>query len=239
MENNAMKNILKVTAIACLMTTASNAMAGPSANVSVKGTVTQGACQPTISNELIDFGDISSIEVAEGPLQLPETTFQLSISCASDTLVSIGTIDNRNASTVSTNPDIFHIDNAGVNRDVVGVWRVAGLNYFGLGFAQSSGGFNGQLGSYILTFMYPESVSVGNLKFIQTNDNGTTWIDSTSGVATPGRRQFTLSEISSTEPKAFKNLTVPIKINTALNGPVVYGGLNNIDGNMTFSINNL
>jgi len=51
MENRTMTNIFKVTVLACLMAAASNAVAGPNANVSIKDTLTMGACTPILNSD--------------------------------------------------------------------------------------------------------------------------------------------------------------------------------------------
>jgi type 1 fimbria pilin len=101
MENNAMKNFFKVTALTCLMAAASNAMAGPSANVQIKGTVIQGACTPSLNNNGV-------FPIANLTLdQLPATGFQnlnvivgdLTVTCSSPTKLQVNFTDNRYDST--------------------------------------------------------------------------------------------------------------------------------------------
>jgi len=97
METQAMKNIFKVTALACLMAATSSAFAGPSANVQVKGTVTQGACVPTLSNGgVVDLGNIVPAQFpASGPYNLDAKNMNLTITCSSPIFVLFNIKDNR------------------------------------------------------------------------------------------------------------------------------------------------
>uniref|UniRef100_UPI0011E6EF65 DUF1120 domain-containing protein n=1 Tax=Serratia marcescens TaxID=615 RepID=UPI0011E6EF65 len=56
-----MNNIIKITALTCMMAATSNSMAaGPAANIKISGSVTVGACVPTLDNNGIsDLGDVS------------------------------------------------------------------------------------------------------------------------------------------------------------------------------------
>ncbi|MGP9434503.1 DUF1120 domain-containing protein [Ewingella sp. AOP8-B2-18] len=235
MENKMMKNIFKVTALACLMAAASNAVAGPSANLQVKGTVTQGACTPTLSNNVIDYGSISSALLSQGNMQLPIKRTQLSINCAANTLISLSTIDNRPGTEINTTTN-FTVEGTGINEDVTNHRGYA--EAYGFGFAQYPGGYNSQLGSIVLTIEHPDMVTDESADFIQ-RDNGQAWQRNSNGITAASMREFTLAEPGTITPKAFKNLTLPLRINAALVGPVTYAGVNNLDGNISLVVNYL
>jgi type 1 fimbria pilin len=209
MGNNTMKNIFKVSAIACLMATASSALAGPSANVQVKGTVVQGACTPSISNSgVADFGDISIDNLSStGNTSLPAKSLNLTINCSAPTLLTFVATDNRSDSSVQ--------------------------NYFGLG--KTPAGANIGYYSMFLDFDVTTNFGAGNLVFSQDG----VWYDADTGDLTmTWRPTFAVSLPSTTEPVAFTSATFVIgritpviyKENRALKDEV------SLDGNATISL---
>lgn len=104
MENKTMKNIFKVTALACLMAAALNAVAGPSANVQVKGTVVQGACTPVLANSgTIDLGEISPTQLpATGALAISAKNISATVTCSSPQKVIFSVTDNRHGAFPAT-----------------------------------------------------------------------------------------------------------------------------------------
>jgi type 1 fimbria pilin len=212
MGNNTMKNIFKVSAIACLMATASSALAGPSANVQVKGTVIQGACVPTLSNGgVVDFGDISTDNLSSTDnTSLPAKSLNLTINCSAPTLLTFVATDNRS--------DSSKYDEFGLGKTPAG----ANIGYY----------------SMFLDLDVTTNFGAGNLVYNQFE----TWHDADTGDFTlDWLPAFAVALPSTTEPVAFTSATfvigriIPViyKENMALKDKV------SLDGNSTISLNYL
>lgn len=95
-------NIFKLTSMAALLVAMSDSvLAGPTANLQVKGTITPAACTPTLGNGgIVDFGVTSSSELAKGSLKLKYKVVQLSVTCTAPTKISFTVTDNRQDSVV-------------------------------------------------------------------------------------------------------------------------------------------
>jgi type 1 fimbria pilin len=236
MENNAMKNIFKVTALACLMAATSNAMAGPSANVSIKGTVKMGACTPTLDNGgVVDYGDISTDTLSTTTdTQLSPKYLNLTITCSANTLLEWNQTDNRQDGFTSSK---FIIEGAGVNNDQT----INGLNNL-LSLGNSSSGE--VVGAYTVTYMYPSLVSnIANVTMIQQTSGGN-WTQATTAIGADGvdvLRNYSLATQGTLEPVAFTTLTMPLKVNAALDSDNVatLKDVVSLDGNATISLNYL
>ncbi|MRT03214.1 DUF1120 domain-containing protein [Ewingella americana] len=238
MENKAMNNIFKVTAMACLMSAAANAFAGPSTNLQVTGSVKMGACTVTLDNNIVDYGNFNVLQLPDQANQLPHKYLSMQINCSTPTLLNWGTIDNR----IGTSNRQAVLD-AGINGVSI---MTANTNMFGMG--KTKEGSN--IGAYTFAFDYNNMTSdIGDAQLInlQTNLDGTggEWLAAQSALAVSGvnaqTKYFALSNQADLIPIAFKNLTIPIKIAASL------GSINNtrisevtaIDGSATILINYL
>ncbi|MES4612469.1 MAG: DUF1120 domain-containing protein [Ewingella sp.] len=227
MENKMMKNIFKVTALACLMAAASNAVAGPSANLQVKGTVTQGACTPTLSNGgSIDLGEIGVNQITSSGFGFSRQSFDLNINCSSATKVQISTIDNR-ADTADRRA-YPNIAGGAVNN----------------GLGKTADGV--KIGAYTLAFYKTDGTLVAdgeNKPLIYNQGGPSNWSNvPAGGWSTLAASSFTLSiaESGSVVPTPIQNATFKFGVLPYLSPEIknVVEALN-IDGNLTFNINYL
>jgi len=235
MENKAMKNIFKVTAIACLMAAASNAMAaGPSSTVSIKGTVKPLGCTPTLSNGgVVDYGEIRAGHLTPNDYnQLPHKELTLQISCGGPTLISISAQDSRADAKISTGG--FVVKDAGQN----GYNVTEAPLLFGLGKAASGT----ILGSYAVALPTTTVSDSKNVDIIVYNQGESGWTKAVEGVITSdGQRQNTVALAGTLVPVAIKNVSFNLKISAALD----YASRLNItdatpiDGSSTISLNYL
>jgi type 1 fimbria pilin len=97
-------NLSNVTAIAALLIASGTAVAGPSATLQVKGTITPAACTPTLSNAgIVDFGVTSVGEfTADSDFRLTSKAVNLTVTCTAPTKLKFALTDNRDG----TVPDL-------------------------------------------------------------------------------------------------------------------------------------
>lgn len=92
-----------------LLTTAGNALAASSVDLTVKGLITPSACEPTLPNGgNVDIGKISAKDLkADDHTNLGEHTLQLTVTCDAATLMAIEPHDNRAGSSSDEVPSRF------------------------------------------------------------------------------------------------------------------------------------
>ncbi len=229
MENKMMKNIFKVTALACLMAAASNAVAGPSANVQVKGTVTQGACTPTLTNNgVYDVGNISVDQLkpaGQNMFEAPGKTNVFRIVCSSPTKIAFTITDNRSDS---------------ISNEVL---ESGNYPFALMGLGKTSSGKN--IGNW-----YPrwdlDSLRASGPYDVLGSEDKSNWVH----VAHPhaimpagidGNRNYvTVSDVGSLSPKAISSLSMNIMTRVGLSSAASsITDVENIDGNATLSIDYL
>ncbi|QLK62943.1 DUF1120 domain-containing protein [Enterobacteriaceae bacterium Kacie_13] len=231
MENKTMKNIFKLTALACLMAAASNAVAAPTANVQIKGTVKMGACTPTLSNNgIADYGNVITDQLsATEDTQMPHKYITMNITCGSPTLLTWQMIENR----FNTNSySVVILDSAITPYDATN-----NNNVFGVGLTAQSK----RIGGYALAFDYTQMTTAAGLRLIQKTSSED-WILSGTALATrsnPEIRFFSLAGPDALEPTAFSDLTIPMKISFAIDNGLNITDVTSIDGNATLNLNYL
>ncbi|MRT03211.1 DUF1120 domain-containing protein [Ewingella americana] len=235
MENNTIKNIFKVTAMACFIALASNAVAGPSANVQVKGSVKTGACTPTLDNGgVVDYGDISTDLLSTSANQMPQKKLNLNISCTNETVISVSVKDNRNSSL-----RFIEIKNAYANNSTSNTT----MQQFGLGKTKT--GTN--IGAYVISLDQTTLINEGTqLDAIVKDDAESEWVKA-SGARAAGStmsnnsRKWSFASTGTLTPTAIKSIAIPLKISMALpmESALNITELTNLDGNATFNINYL
>ncbi|WP_421207335.1 DUF1120 domain-containing protein [Aeromonas sp. 601027] len=102
-----MKPTFNKAMLACLMMSAGSALAaGPTAELKITGTVSPGACVPTLdAGGIVDFGETSINDLPEtGTLKLAAKELNGTLVCTGATKVAISFADNR-ASSVPTHTD--------------------------------------------------------------------------------------------------------------------------------------
>ena len=92
-----------------LLTTAGNALAASSVDLTVKGLITPSACEPTLPiGGNIDIGKISARDLkADADTFLDDHILQLTVTCDAPTLVAIEPHDNRAGSSSNDHPTSF------------------------------------------------------------------------------------------------------------------------------------
>lgn len=114
-------NLLNVTAIAALLIASGVAVAGPSATLQVKGTITPAACTPTLSNGgIVDFGVTSVSDFTEGSdLELTSKAVNLTVTCTAPTKLKFALTDNRDGTVA--NLDIYPSHSGTVSDAAIGL----------------------------------------------------------------------------------------------------------------------
>lgn len=92
-----MKARLTAIAAAWLITGTPTALAASTADLSVTGVITPGACTPSLSaGGIVNYGEIPVKDLQfDSPTWLPKATLQLSINCEAKTLYALMPRDNR------------------------------------------------------------------------------------------------------------------------------------------------
>src|SRR3989344_2064591 len=145
-----MKKYLAALSATALIGIAPYALAAPSTDLTVIGTITPNACTPTLSGGgVVDHKTISSNDLNQDKsTNLPDKTLQLSVSCGSAIAFRLKPIDNRIGSGI-------------------------GSNLFGLGYING----NQKLGSVDVQIRAPLADGVP-VQPLQSNDDGNTWFQS-------------------------------------------------------------
>ncbi len=142
-----MKKYLAALSATALIGIAPYALAAPSTDLTVIGTITPNACTPTLSGGgVVDHKTISSKDLNQDKnTNLPDKTLQLSVSCGSAIAFRLKQIDNR-------------------------IGSGTGSNMFGLGYING----NQKLGS--VDVKVRSALADGVLvQLLQSRDNGDTW----------------------------------------------------------------
>ena len=212
-----MKSVVKVTAIAALMTTAMSAFAGPTATLRVTGTITPGACTPVLANNgVIDFGETSVDQLpATGTLALPGKSVTATVTCTSATKVAMSFVDNR-ADSVPTHTDE----------------PTAAATAFGLGKA---GTIN--IGSYGLSIVNIQGDGTAGDLLMSTDK--TTWSKMTLDTLVnnnTAQQYLTFATTGTTAPKEASVFTFDLKATPALSSALTaITDTANLDGNATIN----
>lgn len=92
-----------------LITSAGQALAGSSVDLTVKGIITPSACEPTLPNGgNVDIGKISVSDLKPTvATQLPVQTVPLTVTCDGPTFMALEAKDNREGSDYNNDPRAF------------------------------------------------------------------------------------------------------------------------------------
>lgn len=195
--------------VIALLTAAGNAVAASSIDLSVKGTITPSACEPTLSNGgMHDLGKIAAKDLkVDLPTSLPSHYMQVAITCAAATLIALESKDNRADS---------HFENDPYD--------------FGLGMINDSE----KLGSLQLRFVNPVADGVP-ARMIASEDGGATWYYDPYLYRT---NMVSVADGANNTPLPFQVLTSDLRINSRI-APTSNLTLNNeapIDGSVTMTV---
>lgn len=222
-----MKKALLATALSLCVTSAF--AANPTAVLKVKGTLTNAACTPVLSNGgTVDYGTINMGSLNASSInQLGQKNIDLTINCAAATRVSWNMIDDRADSNAN-----LEVANARFDGDAL----TSTDQTFGVG--KTAGGVN--IGSYSL-FVKTDSVKADNVAVDPIIRSGTTgaWTKSVNGSAQgQSLRDFTVATTGSVDPLAFQTATFPLVTSLAIDktSTLAITDDTNLDGQITISL---
>lgn len=226
-----MKKILLASTLALCVTSAF--AADPSAVLKVKGTLTNAACTPELSNGgVVDYGMIRLGELSSTATnQLGQKNIDLTISCASNTKVGFQVDDDRNSSDA-----YLTVENAYFN----GSSASLGFDTYGVGV--TDGGV--KIGSWAVSARTDSILADGkSVDFISSPD----WSDSgapnwtsnaTKGQLSPTRAVYSVAATGTLEPVAFKSVTFPLQVSLAIQNTATLAITDDtaIDGQATITL---
>lgn len=98
-----MSKKLSLLTAALLLTGASSSFAASSTDLTVKGLITPGACNPTLSSGgIVDVGKLSAGDLnQDSETPLPNATLQMNVNCDAPIAFALRGIDNRESSSIS------------------------------------------------------------------------------------------------------------------------------------------
>ena len=222
-----MKNIMKICATAALVMAYANSTfaANQSTDLKVQGTLTMGACTPTLSSGgVVDYGKLSIAALnASAVNQLGEHDITLSITCVSPTKVGFSVIDDRADTAADTIPSVNGM-------------KAKPTEEFGLG--KTAGGIN--LGSFaILPFSGTNSSTVDGQtgRVIISDDNGANW-DTNHLVNNDGSEIISFANETDLIPVALTTATDLLGVNAAIQDTTTLAITDDtsLDGQATISI---
>ncbi|GHD96625.1 membrane protein [Pseudocitrobacter faecalis] len=200
-----MKNIMKICATAALVLAYANSTfaANQSTDLKVQGTLTMGACTPTLSSGgVVDYGKLSIAALnASAVNQLGEHDITLSITCESPTKVGFSVVDDRADTVADTAPS-------------VNGFSAKPAQEFGLG--KTAGGIN--LGSFaVLPFSDSNNTTIDGQpgELITSRDNGANWFKLSTLVKNDGSEIVAFAGADDT-PVALTTASEVIGVNAAI-----------------------
>lgn len=198
-----------VVIFACI--SSGSLFAADNVNLNVSGTLTNAACEPSLSNGgVVDFGHIPLGGLDKTSTnQLGHKKITLTITCESPMAVAFRTTDNRSDS-----------------REVLTIIDSKGEGFpssdqsnggFEFGLGKTAGGEN--IGSYAFSIASTPTADgvVKDLIFIKA-EHDTEWVKSDSGSAQVGTRAYSVADSGTLVPKAAKITVYPIKVTAAIQG---------------------
>ncbi|EOX3827599.1 MULTISPECIES: DUF1120 domain-containing protein [Enterobacter] len=223
-----MKKVLLATALSLCVTSAF--AADPSAVLKVKGTLTNAACTPVLSNGgTVDYGTINLGDLsATATNQLGQKNIDLTINCTAATKVSWNMVDDR----VDSNANLTV-----ANGQFGGGSQGSGTGQtYGVG--KTEGGVN--IGTYAM-FVKADSVTADGAAadpIYQQNATGN-WTKTTNG-STQGShiRDFTVASTGTLDPLAFQTATFPLVTSLAVQNTATLAITDDtqLDGQLTISL---
>lgn len=194
---------LAVLALAASAAVASFSAQAASIDVKVIGTITPGACTPTMAGGgTIDYGTIGAAELSKTNFTLlPEKVVDFTIRCNAPSKVAIRAVDNRESSVVpgitmaigSSFPDVYNY----------GLGAVSGANVGGYAMLMKQGTFTADTKAVVA---------------IRSSNSGTSWSPTTDGSQIKTGTYLTSWASTSTGlPVAFSVLSGSFSVQAVLN----------------------
>lgn len=222
-----MKKILFATALS-IFTTSSFA-AEQTAVLKVKGTLTNAACTPQLSNGgVVDYGTVNLSDLSSTQTnQLGQKSIDLTITCTSPTKVSWAATDDRSGTEAN-----IHVQNGDFNNGLIP--GAASTSLYGVG--KTLGGVN--IGNYSVFNKLDSVIADGNSSDLIFLSPGTTnWALSSTGIV-PEQREFTVADSGTLQPKAFMNATFPLATSLAIQDTTTLAITDDtaLDGQLTINL---
>lgn len=224
-----MKKVLLATALSLCVTSAF--AANPTAVLKVKGTLTNAACTPTLSNGgTVDYGRINLGNLSATAVnQLGQKNIDLTINCTAATKVSWNMVDDRKDSNAKLEVEngMFGGDSQTSESQLYGVGKTAGATPV-------------SIGSYSL-FVKTDSVVADGATVDPIYQQGSAgeWTKSING-STQGDnyRDFTVATVGSLAPLAFETATFPLVTSLAIQDTTTLAITDDtqLDGQVTISL---
>jgi hypothetical protein len=226
-----MKRILLATMLSFCVT---SVFAAETAVLKVKGTLTNSACMPVLSNGgVVDYGTIHLGELSSTAVnQLGHKNIDLTIDCGAATKVSWNIVDDRADSRAG-----IVVENAQFDGSAIGTSATS--QSYGVG--KTTGGVN--IGNYAMFVNVDSVIADGNaVDPIYLQNGQTIWSTNTNG-STQGEseRNITVAETGTLEPLAFKTATFPLTTSLAIQDTATLAITDDtpLDGQITISLNYL
>lgn len=195
-----MRNIAALIALAALISGA--AVAGPTAELKVTGTIKPPACTPSFSGGgVVNYGVIPAASLTTGQyktLDKKQITFQ--VNCDAPVKMGVTYTDNRAASRVSG--IVAGVSANSAERFNFGLGTVAGKN----------------VGGYALTLDTTATTADGNqIDNIYSSNIANGWAIAATGL--DNANSFSFAQKGQTQPLAIKSLNAVINVQAVLNKP--------------------
>ncbi|CAM8677842.1 MULTISPECIES: DUF1120 domain-containing protein [Leclercia] len=229
------KNVATLAVGAALLVSA-QVNAADDVTMKVSGTILPAACTPALSNSgEVAFGSIAASSIRKAPagnalVQLGSKDITLTVTCDAATAIGFTMADNRASSAVTLSSSAY------VNSVFAGGPSIT-QSYFGFGLGVATN--DAKIGAYTVAVdgakMTADSVAAD---LLVSDNNGATWRAASYGnQSNDNSRIVTVGQVGSTEPKMFKEMTVPMKIAAAVQPSSVLGADEIVlNGNATLSL---
>lgn len=220
-----MKKVILATVLSMCV---SSAFAADTAVLKVKGTLTNAACTPEISNGgVVDYGSIALASLSSTDVnQLGRRDFSVTINCSSPSKVGFTVVDDRSG----TAPNILVKNGSFTGNDIVQPVNLFGLN-------KTAGNVN--IGNYSMFVKTDSVVADGTtVSAIYSDDNGVSWSDVGNLMQNNASQVVTVAATGQTTPLAFSQLVVPMAVSTAVQNTATLAITDdtNLDGQATFTL---
>lgn len=206
-----MKHLSKTALFGLIAFASSGAIAQESADLTVTAQAVPRACTPTLSSAKLDWGQIS-IRHEDEIVDLPMKSIDVSVSCASKTLVSLHVDDNK--------------------LDSLPAWFDPYLGWRGLGKVDG----NPVSGAYQIKVKENVGTVDGGSANAVVSDNGTVWKALNSPVHFNQHLAFDADSDGSIKPSPLKTLSFTAEVSGRLNPRTLPPGEISLEGSSTFTV---
>lgn len=215
------KNVATLAMGAALLVSA-QANAAEDLTLTVTGNIVPAACTPELSNSgEASFGSIAAAVVRKAPsgnalAQLGTSDINLTIKCDAAAAIGFKMIDNRANTAVALSSSAY------INSPFGGGTN-ATQSYFGFGLGVATN--DAKIGAYTVSVDGAKLTTDGGAaSLIVSDDEGASWRSAVTGnQLNDNTRIITAGNVGSTEPKLFKEMSVPLKITAAVQPGSVLG----------------